>query len=352
MRRGRETSTVNRPCTIFSFLFLLADSRQLTCGRYTVCVSQSQREPMEGSEPIYIDGMLAVCSHCGISSIDFNRCIRCKRKLPKDVKSIPMAMGRQEKKETMLPVDTCGRGSGRGVSRSRPIHKEPECLTISSDEEEEGNSRKSEGSNNSSFFYNANSIFTDEMKTTLEKGVVIRNNYVPHPRSDYAMESEESSIESLRASVLCRTIRIGSHKYVPREGVIISQTGVRFNVPLLEDVKSFVSLEVKFQDIVNVLIHFGKAMPVLFFYTSADAGVMIRQRLGMRDPKGPYYDPAGKDETHRRITLLPVKLTGESKVVLKNLFSRENLLVELNSTEANDILIRASPKNVRSMIQG
>ena len=56
-------------------------------------------------EPIYIEGMLAVCSHCGISSIDFNRCLRCKRKLPKDVKSIPMTMGMQEKKETMLSVD-------------------------------------------------------------------------------------------------------------------------------------------------------------------------------------------------------------------------------------------------------
>lgn len=49
--------------------------------------------------------MLAVCSHCGISSIDFNRCLRCKRKLPKDVKSIPMTMGMQEKKETMISVD-------------------------------------------------------------------------------------------------------------------------------------------------------------------------------------------------------------------------------------------------------
>lgn len=49
--------------------------------------------------------MLAVCSHCGISSIDFNRCLRCKRKLPKDVKSIPMTMGIQEKKETMISVD-------------------------------------------------------------------------------------------------------------------------------------------------------------------------------------------------------------------------------------------------------
>lgn len=35
-------------------------------------------------------------------------------------------------------------------------------------------------------------------------------------------------------------------------------------------------------------------MPVLFFYTSTGTGAMIRELLGMQDPKGPYYDPAGK----------------------------------------------------------
>lgn len=57
---------------------------------------------------------------------------------------------------------------------------------------------------------------------------------------------------------------------------------------------SFVTLNVKFQHIVKVLIHFGKTMPVLFFYTSISTGAMIRELLGMQDPKGPYYDPAGR----------------------------------------------------------
>lgn len=111
--------------------------------------------------------------------------------------------------------------------------------------------------------------------------------------------------------------------------------------------QSFVTLEIKLQDIVKVLIHFGKSMPVLFFYTSINTGAMIRELLGMQDPKGPYYDPAGKDHTHKRITLLPEKLSEESKAALKNLFSYRHLLVELNTKEANDILIRASPKDVR-----
>lgn len=57
---------------------------------------------------------------------------------------------------------------------------------------------------------------------------------------------------------------------------------------------SFVTLDVKYKDIVKLLIHFGKSMPVLFFYTSSSAATMIRELLGMQDPKGPYYDPAGK----------------------------------------------------------
>jgi len=53
-------------------------------------------------------------------------------------------------------------------------------------------------------------------------------------------------------------------------------------------------LDVKYREIVKLLIHFGKTMPVLFFYTSTRTGAMIRELLGMQDPKGPYYDPAGK----------------------------------------------------------
>lgn len=103
---------------------------------------------------------------------------------------------------------------------------------------------------------------------------------------------------------------------------MISHSGVRFSVPLLEDGRlilpimkmsmgrkthikllemfqyftetSFVTLDVKYRDIIKLLIHFGKTMPVLFFYTSINTGAMIRELLGMQDPKGPYYDPAGK----------------------------------------------------------
>lgn len=42
-------------------------------------------------------------------------------------------------------------------------------------------------------------------------------------------------MQSPHTSLLCRTVRIGSYKYIPRDRVLISQNGVRFGVPLLED---------------------------------------------------------------------------------------------------------------------
>ena len=58
-------------------------------------------------------------------------------------------------------------------------------------------------------------------------------------------------------------------------------------------------------------------------------------------------DSCFADETQRRITLLPERLHEDSKVTLKNIFgSLSNVLEELNNKEANDILVRASPKEV------
>ncbi|XP_043675797.1 uncharacterized protein LOC122632713 isoform X1 [Vespula pensylvanica] len=365
--------------------------------------SRTISSPDENSNPIcqneeakYVEGKLALCPNCGISSLDFNRCQRCLKKLPEGVKTIPMTVGIQEKKENMLSVNTFykknnernssakleklerdgsaykrGRGRGRGSFTSRTtkvINKEPECLTISSDEDEEGKTRKVDGVNSNAVSSNASNNFTEEMETILDKEPVITNNSVSSTNVDLPPNSEEcteggstkcedqnftdSSTQNIHTTILCRTVRIGSYKYVPPEKILISPSGIRFGIPLLEDDKSFVTLDVKVQDLVKVLVHFGKSMPVIFFYTTTSAGAMIRELLGMQDPKGPYYDPAGKDHTHRRITLLPEKLSDESKVALKNIFMiRKGLLEELNPKEANDILVRASPKD-NSLVPG
>lgn len=44
-------------------------------------------EPVK-DEPKFVPGMLALCGACGYLSEDFNKCMRCQRKLPENVKSI------------------------------------------------------------------------------------------------------------------------------------------------------------------------------------------------------------------------------------------------------------------------
>lgn len=44
-------------------------------------------EPVK-DQPKYVPGMLALCGACGYLSEDFNKCMRCQRKLPENVKSI------------------------------------------------------------------------------------------------------------------------------------------------------------------------------------------------------------------------------------------------------------------------
>ncbi|XP_018399292.1 PREDICTED: uncharacterized protein LOC108777009 isoform X1 [Cyphomyrmex costatus] len=323
-------------------------------------------------EPILVEGMLALCPHCGYSSLYFNRCERCNTKLD-GVKSIPIP----EKKEAGMSVDVFykknnernttksektdgpkrSKGKAKGTpSKSKPIHKEPECLTISSDEEEEGRPKKIGSVNNNAVVGNASNTFNEDINTIVDKEPIITNTSVFNLYDDI-MDNEENSKEIYenhnffdigqlpQTALECRTVRIGSYKYIPREKVVISHSGIRFRVPLLEDDSSFVTLDVKYKDIVKLLIHFGKTMPVLFFYTSINTGATIRELLGMQDPKGPYYDPAGKDHTHKRITLLPDKLPEDSKAILTSLFSRGDKIDELSPKEANDILIRASPRD-------
>lgn len=56
------------------------------------------------------------------------------------------------------------------------------------------------------------------------------------------------------------------------------------------------------------------------------------------------------DHTHKRITLLPDKLADDSRAIITALFARGDKMEELNPKEANDILLRASPRDVCVLI--
>ena len=53
------------------------------------------------------------------------------------------------------------------------------------------------------------------------------------------------------------------------------------------------------------------------------------------------------DETHKRITLLPEKLTEDHKMGIKKIFERtKRMMVEINNPVANEILVKSSPSEV------
>jgi sentrin-specific protease 7 len=55
-----------------------------------------------------------------------------------------------------------------------------------------------------------------------------------------------------------------------------------------------VTLSVNIDEIRKVLIHFGRGMPVLFFYIVPPAAARVRVALNMESKLGPYYDPASQ----------------------------------------------------------
>ena len=44
---------------------------------------------------------------------------------------------------------------------------------------------------------------------------------------------------NLNTFLTCRTVRIGSYKYVPNDKIILSTDGLKLDVPLLEDGRSY-----------------------------------------------------------------------------------------------------------------
>jgi sentrin-specific protease 7 len=64
----------------------------------------------------------------------------------------------------------------------------------------------------------------------------------------------------------------------------------------MKDSKS-VTLSVDIGEIIKVLIHFGRGMPVLFLYTVPTAAARVRAALNMESKLGPYYDPTSPGNT-------------------------------------------------------
>ena len=84
-------------------------------------------------------------------------------------------------------------------------------------------------------------------------------------------------------------------------------------------------------------------MPLLFITCTPSTCTRIRRDINL-DYKthGLYFDLSSPDETMRRITMLPERMPDEVKNMLTTFYS--NVISELDSKSANEMLVKSTPK--------
>ncbi|XP_047986051.1 LOW QUALITY PROTEIN: uncharacterized protein LOC125226181 [Leguminivora glycinivorella] len=331
--------------------------------------SQSPESPAHTPPPRYVDGMLALCKTCGYTGFDFSRCERCKRVFTEEPKSVPITSKKVEQKKKdpeklILEKQNCGDGiklnllktTVKNLNSKTPVQDkkpprvrkprgkqpdpEPVILTLSSDEEDSNSSCLSNQHEHSI-------MMKEPSMSEIESGTPDSGIGIDQMDDGSRDEMSQSSMQDAVASLTCRTIRIGSYKYTPKEKVTISSKGVKIVAPSLKDESRDVALQIPLKDVVRLLAHFSKGVPVIFLYTVNKCGFYIRKTLDMVDESGPYYNPMSKIDPQRRITLLPDCISEEAKSAFKILFGKT--MDELNGREANDILVRTCTKEGNSV---
>lgn len=104
-------------------------------------------------------------------------------------------------------------------------------------------------------------------------------------------------------------------------------------------------------NVVKVLVNFQKMLPVIFYYVKPSLGEAIRRQLGMTDGSDIYFDPLSGEEAYKRITILPEAISEEAKHMIRQIYGKPyNIIDELTSKEANNILMKTCPKEVSKVI--
>ena len=136
---------------------------------------------------------------------------------------------------------------------------------------------------------------------------------------------------------------------MPREKVHITEKAIQIKVPPTGGSGQLVTLTIKRESIMKILAHFGKSMPLLFLFCTAGECARVRQVLKMTNPKtGLWFDMGSADETMKRLTILPDRLTEENKTAIVKLYG--SMIEELDSKHANEILVRSSPKDSKVIL--
>ncbi|XP_056631057.1 uncharacterized protein LOC130441410 isoform X1 [Diorhabda sublineata] len=338
----------------------------------TAEVPQKSPSPEPVKEiPKFLAGMLALCGACGYLSEDFNRCIRCSRKLPDNVKAIPanmkgnsetpkrnlaaVALAQQQKHQALQqqqqnqqpkintsPATKVAAGSPQKKKSGRPPKNVEESVHVISSDEEEDEEEKPKFSEN--LLQKLGSSVTISPISKEPSTIDIQR----HCSSSSNTSTKSLDEKDLSTKLKCRTVRIGTYRCTPSDEIVIDSLGVTMKVPHPNKEKGVCTITLNNLDVVKVLASFNSSLPVIFYYINTALAAKVRMELDMTSDSEYYLDPLTlEEEAQRRITLLPDDNLEEQKETFELIYSFPvNILEELNIKEANDILIKTCPKDL------
>ena len=166
--------------------------------------------------------------------------------------------------------------------------------------------------------------------------------------------TDKANWKSKLGGFSCRSIRIGSYKSLGKgihdsgkdsvSEVLFTQKAFYLNVPYFTNSKRIITLVIPIEDILGIEFLNGRSMPLLFISAMPSACERIRKDLNLEEYKshGLYYDLECNDDTMKKITMLPQKLSDDSKKLLSVFYAE--IITELDNSGANELLVKSTPK--------
>ena len=116
-------------------------------------------------------------------------------------------------------------------------------------------------------------------------------------------------------------------------------------IPHLTYPDRLVQIKIPLADIsmIDIVENCGSSSSIIFISCNSSSCTTVRKDLNLNfEASGLYYDISSEDETMKRITILPDKMSDQVKNLLLSFYS--NKISEMPSKLANKLLVERTPK--------
>ena len=116
-------------------------------------------------------------------------------------------------------------------------------------------------------------------------------------------------------------------------------------IPHLTYPDRLVQIKIPLADIskIDIVENCGSSSSIIFISCNSSSCASVRKDLNLNfEASGLYYDISSEDETMKRITILPDKMSDQVKNLLLSFYS--NKISEMPSKLANKLLVERTPK--------